>query len=267
MVRVGSEPVWQLSRGQTLYSRISDRELLLRAEAGHQPGDLRRPGLGGWRSAESLPDVLDPPHRPPGQSLITQLKPRLMQRQGALIGLLIAAIFVGSIDVAMRTYFATSATEVSAKIQDRLIAADLAKAVQKSISLAAAKPLQTSEPLAPKPGSDITGVEVFSVSNIHPTDGFVIAPARHPASASESDSAISSTSASQSRTAAEPHLVPLTKRKPKRPIAKEARSNTAELKAMGVRQEEPRPKPMRQEEQGPKPMAFGSIGYSYNPQQ
>jgi hypothetical protein len=176
--------------------------------------------------------------------------------------LLIAAIFVGSIDVAMRTYFAIGAqpqTEkvVSAKIQDRLIAADLAKAVQTSISLAAAKPLQTSDPSASKPGSDVTGVEVFSVSNIHPTDGFVTAPARHPASATQPDSATSATSASQSRTAAGPQLVPLTKRKPKRPIAKEAQSNTAELKAMAV----------RQEEQGPKPMAFGSIGYNYNPQQ
>ena len=229
MVRVGSEPVWQLRRGQTLYSRIPDRGLLLQAEAEHL--------------------------RPPGQSLIAQLKPRLMQRQGALIGLLIAAIFVGSIDVAMRTYFAIGAqpqTEkvVSAKIQDRLIAADLAKAVQTSISLAAAKPLQTSDPSASKPGSDVTGVEVFSVSNIHPTDGFVTAPARHPASATQPDSATSSTSAG-------PHLVPLTKRKPKRPIAKEAQSNTAELKTMAV----------RQEEQGPKPMAFGSFGYNYNPQQ
>jgi hypothetical protein len=185
-----------------------------------------------------------------------------MQRQGALIGLLIAAIFVGSIDVAMRSYFAIGAQPqiekvVSAKIQERLIAADLPKAVQASISLAAAKPLQTSDPSASKPESDVTGVEVFSVSNIHPTDGFVTVPARHPASAAQPDSAISSTSASQSRTAAGPHLVPLTKRKPKRPIAKEEQSNPAELKPMAV----------RQEEQGPKPMAFGTIGYNYNPQQ
>jgi len=237
MVRVGSELVWQLRRGQTLYSRISDRELL-------------------------LPDVVDPPHRSPGQSLIAQLNPRFIERQGPLIGLLIAAIFVGSIDVAMRTYFAIGGqpqTEevVSAKIQDRLIAADLAKAVQTSISLAAAKPPQTSDPPAPEPGSDVTEAEVFSVTNIHPTDSFVTAPARQPASATQPDSATSSTSASQSRTAAGPHLVPLTKRKPKRPIAKEAKSNAAELRASAV----------RQEEQGPKPMAFGSIDYNYNPQQ
>ena len=248
MVRVGSELVWQLRRGQTLYSRISDRELLLQAEAGH------------LRSAESFPDVFDPPHRSPGQSPIAQLKPRFIERQGPLIGLLIAAIFVGSIDVAMRTYFAIGGqpqTEevVSAKIQDRLIAADLAKAVQTSISLAAAKPPQTSDPPAPEPGSDVTEAEVFSVTNIHPTDSFVTAPARQPASATQPDSATSSTSASPSRAAAGPHLVPLTKRKPKKPI--EAQSNAAEVRASAV----------RQKEQGPKPMAFGSIGYNYNPQQ
>ena len=33
-------------------------------------------------------------------------KAHLMRRQGAVIGLLIAAIFVGSIDVAMRAYSA-----------------------------------------------------------------------------------------------------------------------------------------------------------------
>ena len=56
MLQVGSEPVWQLKRGQTVYKRISDRELLLLVELGHlKPGDLlRKPGLGGWKSAEAL---------------------------------------------------------------------------------------------------------------------------------------------------------------------------------------------------------------------
>jgi hypothetical protein len=184
-----------------------------------------------------------------------------MQRQGTIIGLLIAAIFVGSIDVAMRAYSAKGTQPqaekvVSVKIQDRLIAvvADSQKTFQTSTSPGAVKPLQTSDPSASNPGSNSTGE--FSVSNIHPTDGFVTAPARHPASATQSDTAISSTSSSQSRTAAGPNLVPLTKRKPKRPIAKETQSNTAELKAMAVRQK-----------QEPKPMAFGTIGYNYNPQQ
>jgi hypothetical protein len=202
MVRVGSEPVWQLRRGQ---------------------------------------------------------KPQLAPRQGGIIGLLIAAIFVGSIDVAVR-YFSIGTqphTEkaVSSKIQDRLIAVvvpDLPKALQTSTSLGAVKPLQTSDPSASNPGSDV----MFSVSNIHPTDGFVTASATRPASSTHSDSAGSLTSASQSRTAG-PHLVSLPTRKPKRPIAKEAQPGTAELKPMAG----------RQEERGPKPLAFGSIGYNYNPQQ
>jgi hypothetical protein len=74
MLRVGSEPVWQLKRGQTLYRRISDRELLLLAEMGHlKPGDLlRKPGLGGWKSAEALSTVLTTPQPPSGRSLIAQ---------------------------------------------------------------------------------------------------------------------------------------------------------------------------------------------------
>ena len=130
----------------------------------------------------------------------------LIHRQGAIIGLLIAVIFVGSIDVALRAYSAIGthpqiAKVVSPKIQDRLIAlvADSQKALPTSTSQSTVKPLQSSDPLASNPGSDVTGV--FSVSNIHPTDGFVTAPERHPASATQSDTAISSTSSSQSRTA------------------------------------------------------------------
>jgi hypothetical protein len=179
-------------------------------------------------------------------------------RQGAVIGLLIAAIFVGSIDVAMRAYSAIgtqpkTAKVVSVKIQDRLIAvvADSQKAIQTSASPGAVKP-QTSDPSASNPGSD---VRVFSVSNIHPTDGFVTAPATRPASSTHRNVALSSTPASQSRT--EPHLVSVPMRKPKPPIAKEAQSSTAKLKA----------KAEEQEEIVPKPLAFGSIGYNYNPQQ
>ena len=188
-------------------------------------------------------------------------KAHLMRRQGAVIGLLIAATFVGSIDVAMRAYSAIGTqpkTEkvASVKIQDRLIAvvADSQEAIQTTTSPGAVKP-QTSDPSAPNPGSEITGV--FSVSNIHPTDGFVTAPATRPASSTHRNLALSSTPASQSRTAAEPHLVSVPTRKPKKPIAKEAQSSTAELEA----------KAEGQEERGPKPLAFGSIGYNYNPQQ
>ena len=180
-------------------------------------------------------------------------------RQGAVIGLLIAAIFVGSIDVAMRAYSAIGTqpkTEkvVSVKIQDRLIAvvADSQKAIQTS-SPGAAKP-QTSDTSASNPGSDVTGV--FSVSNIQPTDGFVTAPATRPAASTHPNLAVSSTPASKSRTAAKPNLVAIPTRKPKKPIAKEPPSSTTELKAKAGTQEEGRPKPL----------AFGSIGYNYNPQ-
>ena len=74
MLQVGSEPVWQLKRGQTVYKRISDRELLLLVELGHlKPSDLlRKPGLGGWKSAEALSGVITTPQRPSGLSFIAQ---------------------------------------------------------------------------------------------------------------------------------------------------------------------------------------------------
>ena len=184
----------------------------------------------------------------------------LIHRQGAIVGLLIAAIFVGSIDVALRAFSAIgthpqTAKLVSPKFQDRLIAlvADSQKALPTATSQST-KPLQTADPSASNPGSDVTGV--LSVSNIHPTDGFVTAPATRPAASTHPNLAVSSTPASQSRTAAKPHLVSIPTRKPKRPIAKEPPSSTAELKANAG----------AQEEGVPKPLAFGSIGYNYNPQ-
>lgn len=185
----------------------------------------------------------------------------LIHRQGAVIGLLIAAIFVGSIDVALRAYSAIgvhpqTAKVVSPKIQDRLIAlvTNSQKALPTPTSQSTVKPLQTSDPTASNPGSDVTGV--FSVSNIHPTDGFVTAPATRPAAPTHPNLAVSSTPASQSKTAAKPNLVSMPTRKPKKPLAKEPPLSTAELKS----------KAGAQEEGGPKPLAFGSIGYNYNPQ-
>ena len=196
-----------------------------------------------------------------GSEPVCQLR-RVQTPHVAIIGLLIAAIFVGSIDVAIRAYFAIGTQPQpekvgSVKIQDRLIAvvANSQRALQTSTSPGVVKPLQTSDPSASNPGSDVTGG--FSVSNIHPTNGFVTAHATRPASSTHPDALVSSTPPSQSRTAAEPHLVSVPTRKPKRPMAKEARSSTAEPKA----------EPGTQAEAGPKPLAFGSIGYNYNPQQ
>src|SRR5678816_3102950 len=74
MLQVGFEPVWQLKRGQTIYKRISDRELRLLVELGHlKPGDLlRNPELGGWKSAEALRGLITTPQRPSGRSFIAQ---------------------------------------------------------------------------------------------------------------------------------------------------------------------------------------------------
>ena len=194
-----------------------------------------------------------------------ELGVHLTRRRGVLIGLLIAAIFVGSIDVALRSSFVTGPQPQKekpafAKIQDRLIAVvepETAKEVQTSIPREASKPLQASNHSDSKPGIGVAAVEeAFTVSNIHPTDGFITASTTHPASSTQQDSAASPTFMSaQSRIAAEPRVIsPLPRRKPK--STKEAQSTTAEQK------------PMDQEQglQMPKPMAFGSIGYNYDPQ-
>jgi hypothetical protein len=166
--------------------------------------------------------------------------------------LLIAAIFTGSFDVALRSPFVTGTQKEKpaiAKIQDRLLAV-AEPATARSISV------QTSEQSNSKPPAGVAEIEPFSVNNIHPTDGFVTASAKQ-------DSAASPTSvSSRSRMAAEPHAVPLPKRKPKRAIIKEAKSSTTKQKLTEQEQDEQTPKP-----QMPKPMAFGSIGYNYNPQQ
>ena len=177
----------------------------------------------------------------------------LTRPQAVLIGLLTAVIFVGSIDVSLRSSFVTGPQPLKekpafAKIQDRLVAV-AEPTIAKSVSL------QTSEQSDLR--ASVAEVEAFSVSNIHPTDGFVTGSKAHPASSTQQDSAASPTfKSSQPRTAAEPHAVPLPRRKPKRPTAKEAQSTTAKQKPMDQEQGEPMPKPM----------AFGSIGYNYNPQ-
>ena len=194
-----------------------------------------------------------------------------MRLQGTIIGLLIAAIFVGSLDVAVRTYSAigthpqTKTEEVKpVKFQDRLGA--VLEASQKPIqapSIGAVKPLQTSEPSNSNLGSDATAA--FSVSNIQPTGGFVTAPATRPASSKHPDPDSSPTS--QSGPAAGPHSVSLNIRKPKRPTpirAAELKAKTEKSKEKTEKQKEESDRP---EEKGPKPLAFGSIGYNYNPQQ
>ena len=180
---------------------------------------------------------------------------RFMHRRRILIGLLIAATFIGSVDVVLRSDYVTATARQKekpafAKFQDRLIAV-AEPATARSVSV------QTSGQSA-----NVGEVEAFSVNNVHPTAGFVT----HPASLTQQASRVSPTLvSSQSRVAAEPHTVPLPRRKPisapvlraKRPITKEAPTTT--VKQIPMEEE--------QGEQMPKPMAFGSIGYNYNPQQ
>ena len=178
----------------------------------------------------------------------------LMRRRRILIGWLIAATFMGSIDVALRSDYVTATAAQNekppfAKFQDRLIAA-VEPATARSVSL------QTSGQSA-----SVGKAEAFSVDNIHPTASFVTQPA---SSMQQYPAARPTLVSSQSSFAAEPHRVPLPKRKPsgapvlraKSPITKEAQTTT--VKQIPTDQE--------QGEQMPKPMAFGSIGYNYNPQ-
>ena len=97
----------------------------------------------------------------PVRQLRRAQRAHLINRQGALIGLLIAAIFVGSIDVALRAYSAIGTqpqTEkvASVKIQDRLTALvveDLQKAVGTSTSPSCrSSPFTPPTPQRPIPG-------------------------------------------------------------------------------------------------------------------
>jgi len=314
MVRMRPRPVWHLRRGEKLYGRVSDRELRLLVELGHlKPDDLLwRSGFGGWKSAESVPGVLAPAQLPPVHSLSAQLSAtkitalfsaawrwvirsqdklarklgsqwpkfhfgdfsELMQRRGALAGLLIAVMFVGSIDVAMRAFAIgaeTSQKVVSPRTDNEQIvtaAPDTAKAVQtSSTNPDAAKTVRS--PSEAKPEIDLTESGVLIVSNIHPTDGFTskLSPGSlSPSEASaEPEPVTNTTHMSQSDPAAGPgqpdaaaqpdqfDTMPLPTRKPEGPIAKEAPRGKAALKRIAHRREDGEPKPL----------GFGNIGFNY----
>ena len=296
MLRAHARPVWHLMRGQKMYSRISDRELLLLAELGHlRPGDLVwRPGLGGWRSAQSVSGTLTPPPLPPAQSQpdakrITSLLStarkhvirwqdkltliakdhagsikvhlwriyplrtkldlgdvfRRVQDRGTLVGMMIVLVFVGSIDVAMRTSFAIGAqtpTEntASPKLQHRQIAA---------VGSDTTRPVQTSnpselQPAEPSASQSVSAAPLDSISNL--------------SSASQSVSAAPpdlvpptvSVSVPPSESGVQPDSIPLPTRKPARLTAKPLPS-TAVLRRIARRQRDP------------ESMRFGSFGYNY----
>lgn len=278
MLRAHARPVWHFMRGQKMYSRISDRELLLLAELGHlRPGDLVwRPGLGGWRSAQSVSGTLTPPPLPPAQSQpdakrITSLLStarkhvirwqdkltliakdhagsikvhlwriyplrtkldlgdvfRRVQDRGTLVGMMIVLVFVGSIDVAMRTSFAIGAqtpTEntASPKLQHRQIAA---------VGSDTTRPVQTSNPseLQPTEPSASQSVSAAPPDLVPPTVSVSVPP---------------------SESGVQPDSIPLPTRKPARLTAKPLPS-TAVLRRIARRQRDP------------ESMRFGSFGYNY----
>jgi hypothetical protein len=177
-----------------------------------------------------------------------ELGVQLTRQLAVITALLIAALFVGSMAGGLRSFFVTNQQPPKeklgfVKIQDRLIAE--AEPATAPVSL------QTFDVKAPV---SVDEVEAFSVSNIHPTDGFIMPSKTPPASSSQEDSGAGPSASLQSKFAAGPHAVPLPRRKPKR-HAKEAHLTTAV----------PKPIDRAQSEQLPKPMAFGSIGYNYNP--
>jgi hypothetical protein len=98
--------------------------------------------------------------------------------------------------------------------------------------------------------------EVFSVSNGHPTGGFVLASKTSEAR-TESVAQASPIPVPQSAAAAATDAVPLPTKKRERPLVKEARQDTRTLKRLAQR---PRVREA-------KPMQFGTIGYNYSPQQ
>src|SRR6476646_3185019 len=174
---------------------------------------------------------------------------RHVRPQGIAAVLLVMAVFVGALDFAMKSSSATGnkaqiANSVAPKFQDR-----------PSTALAGPRPLWTN-PSQLKPALDLTGAEVFNVSNGHPTGGFVLASIQTSESETESV-AQASRPTPVFQTVAGTEAVPLPTKKPDRSFVKEAQPNAATLKRIAQR-------PTRR---APKSMRFGIIGYNYNPQQ
>jgi hypothetical protein len=190
-----------------------------------------------------------------------------------LAGLLIAAMFVGSIDVAMRAFAIGAETSQKAasprtdNMQTVPAAPDTAKAVQTSFTPQdAAKTVRS--PSEAKPEIDLAEQSrVLSVSNIDPTDGFTskLSPLSPSKASAEPESITNTTHVSQSDSAAGPDqpdaatqpdqfdTMPLPTRKPEGPIAKETPRGKTALKQIARRRGDGEPKPLR----------FGNIGFNY----
>jgi hypothetical protein len=224
----------------------------MNAQFSAAPTEFCRLALSTRQHARSVKDGLQraydrgASHRP-NLDLIEVVRRR--PHQGIVAGLLVIAVFVGALDFAMKSSSATDnkaqiANSVAPKFQDR-----------PSTEPAAATP-PWANPLGLKPAIDLTEAEAFSVSNGHPTGGFVLASTTSE-SQTESVAQASPIPVPQSVAAAGTDAVPLPTKKPERPSVKEARPNTPTLKRMAQR-------PKVREA---KPMQFGIIGYNYSPQQ
>jgi hypothetical protein len=295
MLQVGSEPLWQLKRGQTVYKRISDRELLLLVELGHlKPGDLlRKPGLGDWKSAEALRGLITTPQRPSGCSFIAQAyavqtKALLAATLEAVIRsqvkvTLIAKHHVRSLNFFLLRSYPPRGKKFDLAVLPRvrgqiglLIAlvflGSTGVAVLASFGISAKNPIEHSLPTklqdrqtAMPPPDTARPTKISNFSELQPAAEPPASPLVSNPLASES-AAPKSPSVSQSESTAQTNPIfnlpsasqsaPQTEPVPM-PTRKPARPSTKAAKQMTQRQG-PRER---------KAMRFGSIGYNYDPQQ
>jgi hypothetical protein len=301
MARAHAKHAWRLMRGQKIYSRISDRELLLLAELGHlRRGDLLwKPGIGGWRSVESVQDILAPPTLPTVQSLT-------VQSAATKIGAVLSAMWKGvlrledkltliakdharSIKFPLRrayprwpsfnsgNFLRMQHQKTLAGLLILLVFVGSIVAMRASFAIGTRTPIEKAA--SPKmPDRQIAAVAPDTAKPVETSNPSEARPAIEPSasqsvSAAQPDAVSNPPSASQSESGAQSDLVPPTVSVPQSesgaqpdsiplPTRKPARPTAREaLPSTAVLNRIAR----RQRE--PEPMRFGSFGYNYNPPQ
>src|SRR6476620_3702374 len=211
---------------------LRQRTLVARRQARSVKGRLQHTynrAVSGWPNFNLVKAVRRRPH------------------QSVLAGLVVIAVAVTAVDLATQSTFATGgnaqlAKSDSSKFQDRA-------------STERAAPLWT-KPKDSQPATAVSEAKVFSVSNSHPTGGFVIAStATSVSQQAQPYTEPTQSPVFQSETAETSGDVPLPTKKPDKPSVK-AQANTATLRRTAQR-------PKGKE---PRPMQFGTIGYNYVPQ-
>ena len=168
-----------------------------------------------------------------------------------LAALLVIAVLVAAVDLSMKSSFPTGSNaqipkSVVSKFQDR-----------PSTERGTPTPLWTNA-VDLKTAIDLSEVEVFNLSNGHPTGGSVLASNQTLESETKSVAQASRlVPVSQSEIAAEIEAVPLPTKKPERSSVEAAKPKSVTSKRVVQR-------PRAREH---KSMRFGIIGYNYNPQQ